>query len=205
VHCTADGVLVAFHDAVLDRLTDRTGAIADLPWAEVRQARVEANEPIPLFEELLNAWPEVKLNIDPKHDAAEEPLAAALERADALDRVCIGAFSGARLRRLRRRLGPRLCTSMGPLEVARLRFAGWGLPTGRFAAQCAQVPLRGHGVRLIDGAFIAAAHRRRLQVHVWTINDAAAIERLLDLGVDGLMTDRLDVLKDILVRRGQWA
>jgi glycerophosphoryl diester phosphodiesterase len=205
VHATADGVLLAFHDDRLDRVTDRTGVIADLSYAEVKQAKVGGVYPIPTFEELLHTWPELRLNIDPKADGAEAPLVDILRRADVLHRVCIGSFSGARLARLRRALGPDLCTSMGPWEVARLRFASWGLPTGRFDANCAQVPLKGYGVRLPDAAFVRAAHARNLAVHVWTINDESEMQRLLDLGADGIVTDKPGLLKRILQERGQWS
>lgn len=109
VHVTSDGVLLAFHDDVLDRVTDRTGVVADLPWDEVRAARVDGVEPIPLLEDLLGTWPDLRVNIDPKHDAAVDALADAIERTGAFDRVCVGSFSDRRLRRLRQRLGERLC------------------------------------------------------------------------------------------------
>src|SRR5438105_1904082 len=115
-HLTADGVLVAFHDAVLDRVTDRCGRIADLAWSEVAEARVDG-EPIPLLEDLLVTFPDAHVNIDPKHDDAVEPLAALLTKLDAIDRVGIGSFSSARLARMRRLCGPRLCTSIGPREI----------------------------------------------------------------------------------------
>ncbi|MEQ9642024.1 MAG: glycerophosphodiester phosphodiesterase [Alphaproteobacteria bacterium] len=204
VHATADGVLLAFHDDKLDRVTDRVGVIAELPYAEVKLARVDGTHPIPTFDELLNAWPDLRLNIDPKADNAEGPLIEALQRADALDRICIGSFSGARLGRLRAALGPGLCTSMGPWDVARLRFASWGLPTGRFAANCAQVPEKGYGIHLPDRAFVRAAHARGLKVHVWTINDEASMRRLLDVGVDGIVSDETKLLKRVLQERGQW-
>lgn len=205
VHATADGVLLAFHDDRLDRVTDRTGVIAELPYDEVRKARVGGAHPIPTFDELLHAWPDLRLNIDPKADNAEAPLIEALKDADALDRVCIGSFSGARLDRLRAALGPDLCTSMGPWDVTRLRFASWGLPTGRFAANCAQIPLKGYGVYLPDRAFVRAAHARALKVHVWTINDEATMRQLLDVGVDGIVSDETALLKRVLQERGQWS
>ncbi|MGM0574731.1 MAG: glycerophosphodiester phosphodiesterase [Myxococcota bacterium] len=204
-HLTSDGVLLAFHDDVLDRVTDRTGRVADLPWSEVRRARVGGTEPIPRLEDLLSTLPDARINIDPKSDAAVEPLAAILERHDALDRVCVGSFSDHRLRRMRRRLGPRLCTSMGPREVLRLVGCSLGLPTGRFAADCAQVPVRHKGIPVVTSRFVRAAHRRDLQVHVWTVNDADEMRRLLDLGVDGLITDRPSVLKALLQERSLWA
>jgi glycerophosphoryl diester phosphodiesterase len=204
VHLTADGVLVAFHDARLDRVTDRKGKIADLPWSEVERARLAGDEGVPLFEDLLGSWPDLRVNVEPKADAAVEPLAAVVERTGSIARVCTGSFSGRRMARLRKRLGPRLCTSLGPLGTVQLRVASFGVPTGPLAAACAQVPVRQGPVPVVDGRFVAAAHRRGLQVHVWTIDEAGEMERLLDLGVDGLMTDRPVLLKEVLTARGAW-
>lgn len=205
VHVTADGELLAFHDDRLDRVTDGTGAIGELPWSVVRRARVDGREPIPRFEDLLGAWPDLRVNVDPKHDAAVEPLAEVLRRTGAVDRVCVGAFSDRRLERLRRLVGGGLCTSMGPRQVARLITVSRGLPGGGgLTAPCAQVPANQGRLALVTPRFVAAAHRRGIQVHVWTIDDPFEMERLLDLGVDGLMTDRPQVLKDVLVARGQW-
>jgi glycerophosphoryl diester phosphodiesterase len=204
VHLTADGVLLAFHDDGLDRVTDRTGVIAELPWSEVRTARVGGREPIPRFDELLAAWPDVYVNVDPKHDRSVEPLADAIERAGATERVCIGSFSDRRIARLRARLGPGLCTALGPKGVARLRSASFGVPAGRFEAGCVQVPVAHRGVTIVDDRFVRTAHRLGLQVHVWTVDDADEMTRLLDLGVDGIMTDRPPVLKAVLEARGAW-
>jgi glycerophosphoryl diester phosphodiesterase len=205
VHVTADGVLVAFHDDRLDRVTDRTGVIAELSWREVRQARVDGREPIPLLEDLLTAWPEVRINIDPKQDAAAEPLAAAILRTGATDRVCVGAFSDKRVARVRSLTGAALCTSMGPREVARLVSASRGGPGGSgIRSPCAQVPPRQGRVAIVTRGFVEVAHRQGVQVHVWTVDDRAEMTRLLDLGVDGIMTDRPQVLKELLVERGAW-
>ena len=205
-HVTADGVLVAFHDDRLDRVTDRTGVIAELPWSEVQKARVDGREPIPLLEDLLTAWPEVRVNIDPKHDGAAEPLAAAIVRTRTVDRVCVGAFSDRRIGVVRSLVGPALCTSMGPLEVAQLVSASRGLPGGgRLRSPCAQVPTHQGRVALVTPRFVDTAHRLGVQVHVWTIDDGPEMTRLLDLGVDGIMTDRPQVLKDVLAARDEWS
>ena len=204
-HVTADGVLIAFHDDRLDRVTDRTGVIAELPWSEVREARVDGREPIPLLEDLLTAWPDVRINIDPKQDAASAPLAAALLRTGTVDRVCVGAFSDKRIAHVRELTGPGLCTSMGPREVARLVSTSRSLPGGAgVTSPCAQVPTHQGRLPLVTERFVAAAHHRGVQVHVWTIDDPDEMARLLDLGVDGIMTDRPQVLKDLLVARGTW-
>jgi glycerophosphoryl diester phosphodiesterase len=202
VHATSDGVLLAFHDSKLDRVTDSKGVISEMTWDQVRGAKVDGLEPIPLFADLLTTWPTLRINIDPKKDNAVAPLVSVLREHNAIDRVCIGAFSDARLRRIRTELGPSLCTSAGPLETARLRFSSWGLgpvPTGIAAAQ---VPVRQGPVPVVDRRFLDRAHRAGLVVHVWTIDDEAEMDRLLDLGVDGIMTDRPVILRDVFARRG---
>ena len=204
VHATADGVLLAFHDDRLDRVTDRTGEIAALPYSVVAEALVDGREPIPLLEDLLGTFPDARVNIDPKHDDSVEPLIEVLERTRAVDRVCIGSFSDARLRTLRARLGPGLCTSMGPKEVARLRLDAISGRVHPSPTGCVQIPESFRGVTVTNAAVVRAAHRAGLQVHVWTVDDPAAMTRLLDLGVDGLMTDRPAVLKEVLTARGQW-
>ena len=206
VHVTNDGELLAFHDDHLDRVTDGQGAIADLPWSVVRAARVDGREPIPRFEDLLMAWPDVRINVDAKHDAAVEPLVEVLLRTGAVDRVCVAAFSDKRIARIQKLLGHAVCSSMGPRQVAQLVATSHGLPGGRrtLMAPCAQVPTHQGPVPLVTERLVAAAHQRGIQVHVWTIDDPAEMARLLDLGVDGIMTDRTDTLRDVLTSRGQW-
>jgi len=203
-HVTSDGTIVAFHDDRLDRVCDRTGIIADLTWSEVRLARVDGREPIPLLEDLLTTWPDLRINIDPKHDAAVEPLAEVIRRCDAVDRVCIGSFSDERIAAMRDLLGPRLCTSLGPKDTTRLVAATRRLASGRFEGAAAQVPLKHGRVPIITRQFIRGAHRLGIAVHVWTIDDPTEMERLLDHGVDGIMTDRPAVLRQVLESRGQW-
>lgn len=223
VHATRDGVLVAFHDPALDRVTDRTGHICDLPWSEVRRARVGSSaEGVPLLEDLLGAWPAVRINIDSKSEASVRPLAETIVRLQAKDRVCVASFSDRRVAAVRRIVGPGLCTALGTWGVARLRLASMApvdrlmaaslgrlpaalrRPLGRTSHHCAQVPVASRGVAIVDRGFLAAAHARGLAVHVWTIDERPEIERLLDLGVDGIMTDRPEVLREVLVSRGQW-
>ncbi|MFD8451878.1 glycerophosphodiester phosphodiesterase [Streptomyces coelicoflavus] len=205
VHATRDGKLVAFHDATLDRVTDGAGRIADLPWETVRHARVAGEEPVPLFEELLEAFPGVRWNIDVKAEPALRPLLELIERHDAWDRICVGSFSEARVVRAQRLAGPRLATSYGTRGVLGLRLRSWGVPAApRRSALAAQVPETQSGVRVVDHRFVRAAHARGLQVHVWTVNDPDRMHRLLDLGVDGIMTDHIDTLRKVMEDRGVW-
>jgi glycerophosphoryl diester phosphodiesterase len=204
VHLTADGVLLAFHDDVLDRVTDRTGVVAELPWAEVREARVDGTEPIPLLEDLLTTWPELRVNIDPKHDAAVDPLVEVLRRTGAVDRVCVGSFSDDRIARVQQAL-PGVCTSLGPVGSLQLGLAAAGdTSIGALPSPCAQLPPSYGDTTVVTAELVAEAHRRGIQVHVWTIDDPAEMAALLDLGADGIMTDRPAVLKDVLAARQQW-
>lgn len=205
VHLTADGVVVAFHDDHLDRVTDATGAIAERTWDEVRRARVgSGGDGVPRLDELLTTWPTIKVNIDPKTDRVVDGLADVLRAHDAVDRVCCGSFSDARLARLRTSLGPALCTSLGPRATAKLAAAAYGAPVRSLPAPCAQVPTHVKGRRLVTERFVRRAHELGLQVHVWTIDDPAEMTALLDMGVDGLMTDDAEALKQVLTDRGDW-
>jgi glycerophosphoryl diester phosphodiesterase len=205
VHATRDGKPVAFHDATLDRVTDGAGRIADLPWSDVAHARVGGKEPVPLFEELLETFPEARWNVDLKAEPALHPLLNLIARTNAWNRVCVGSFSEARVVRAQRLAGPRLATSYGTRGVLNLRLRSWGVPAAlRRSAVAAQVPEAQSGIQVVDSRFLRAAHARGLQVHVWTINDADRMHRLLDLGVDGIMTDHIDTLRKVLEDRGTW-
>ncbi|MFM9448497.1 glycerophosphodiester phosphodiesterase [Streptomyces acidiscabies] len=205
VHATRDGKLVAFHDSTLDRVTDGAGRIADLPWKDVARARVGDREPVPLFEELLETFPEVRWNVDIKAEPATHPLLNLIARANAWDRVCVGSFSEARVIRAQRLAGPRLATSYGTRGVLNLRLRSWGVPAAlRRSAVAAQVPEAQSGIQVVDRRFVRLAHARGLQVHVWTVNEPARMHRLLDLGVDGIMTDHIDTLREVMEERGVW-
>ena len=211
LHATADGVLVAFHDPALDRVTDRAGRIARLPYAEVAAARIGGTEPIPKAEDLLGAWPQARFNLDVKDEPAIAPLAQLLSRTGAWDRVCVTSFSARRLRATRQALGRPVCMSLSPSGVAAVKTALFRPdfhPTAgpamarRLAAagvRCAQVP-----IRVATRGFIRRAHDLGLQVHVWTVNDRLDMNGLLDLGVDGIMTDDTVALREVLTGRGLW-
>ena len=173
---------------------------ASCSGARWRRRASTAREPIPLFEALLEEFPDARFNIDCKADDAVDGLIAALRRLECLDRVCIGSFSDRRLRRLRAEFGDALCTSFGPRQIVALKYAGrvpWG-------GQIAQVPVSTGRITIVTESTVGRAHRLGLHVHVWTIDEPDEMRRLLDLGVDGLMTDRPQVLKDVLVDRGCW-
>jgi glycerophosphoryl diester phosphodiesterase len=207
VRVTADGVPIVFHDPTLDRVTDRTGRVDQLRWGELAAARIGGREPILRLDELLGAWPDVRFNLDIKAPGVVAALARTVRRLRAEDRICLGSFSDARVAAARRVFGPSVCTSLGPRGVAALRLSSFSPRAAglvRIPAGCAQVPLQLGGRALVDERFIAAAHARGLQVHVWTVDTEEEAAAVLDLGVDGVMTDRPAMLRDLLERRGQW-
>lgn len=208
VHATSDGVLMAFHDHTLDRATDMSGAIGELPHREVSRARVAGREPVPVLEDLLGSWPEARFNIDMKADAAVLPLLEVLRRTNAWDRVCVTSFDQRRLDRARRLFDRPVATSCGPLDVVRLRVASLSPLLRALAGRvpvCAQIPLRHGTFPVLSRDLIRTAHLLGMQVHVWTVNDPHVMERLLDAGVDGIVTDNTAELKRLLIRRGQWS
>ncbi|MCF6507268.1 glycerophosphodiester phosphodiesterase [Blastococcus sp. MG754426] len=207
VQVTADGVLVAFHDPTLERVTGQSGRLDSLTWAQVSEARIGGREPIVRLEDLFGAWPDVRFNLDIKAAGVLAPLVRLVRRMQVLDRICLGSFSDARIAAARRLFGPAVCTSLGPRGVAALRLSSYSPRAAglvRISAGCAQVPLQLGGRALVDERFLAAAHARGLQVHVWTVDDPAEAEAMLDLGVDGIMTDRPAMLRGVLEKRGQW-
>lgn len=208
VHASRDGVLFAFHDPDLQRTCGRPGLIRELSAEEVDAARVAGREPIPRLDELVASWPEAKFNIDCKSDHALPHFLEWLQRADVFERVCVGSFSDARLDAVRERFGRVVCTSMGPRDVAKVRLGTWIGRTPRFKGGAtplaAQVPVRQGPLTIVTPSFVEGAHAAGLHVHVWTIDEPDEMHRLLDLGVDGIMTDQVTVLRETIRSRGQW-
>lgn len=210
VHATADGVLLAFHDDVLDRVTDTQGLIASMSAEQVSRSRIGGLHAVPTMEELLERFPEARFNIDLKSPGAVRPLVDLLVRTGTEARVCVGSFSRSRLGEFRAASRGRVATSASPAEVAAFvttpSRAARTLTRGRVDAL--QVPhrvqWRGLSIPVVTAGLVRRAHAAGMQVHVWTIDDPTEMTQLLDLGVDGLITDRTDVLRDVLISRGQW-
>jgi glycerophosphoryl diester phosphodiesterase len=206
VHATRDGVLLAFHDEVLDRVTSSVGSILEAAYVDLRTTLIGGREPIPRMADLLEHFPDARFNIDIKSDAAVDVLADLVERTRCHQRVCVGAFSERRLRAFRRAVSRPVATSFGPVGVGLSRFGPRRL-TRRIldgGGDAFQVPAGHYGVRIVTRAFVDRAHGAGRPVHVWVVDDPAEMAELLDLGVDGLMTDRTDLLRDVLISRGQW-
>lgn len=213
VHTTADGVLLLFHDETLDRVTDGRGRVAELPAADVAKARINGREPIPTFDELVTQLPHARLNLDVKDWNSVQSTAAAIERHQAHQRVLVTSFSDRRRRAVLRLLSRPVASSAGVASSALFTLLGPVLPRPLFRrlmrrvlrdVHALQVPVRYGRVPVVSAGFIRRAHALDLAVHVWTINDADEMHRLLQLGVDGIVTDRADLLRGVLMERGEW-
>ena len=209
VHATRDGVLLAFHDRVLDRVTDRTGAISQLTYAEIAEARIHGLDPIPRLSELLVEFPDARFNVDVKSPTAVALLADTIAEHEAYDRVCVASFGIRRVYELRRLLGWRVPSAASAVGIAANRFVPWitwALNTPAPVLQMpVSLPVLGWQLNVLTPALVQAAHRAGKKVQIWTIDDSEIMGRLIDAGVDGIFTDRIDTLKDVLTQCGLWA
>jgi glycerophosphoryl diester phosphodiesterase len=201
VQASADGEIVIFHDDRLDGITTGSGRIADHPWSTIEQFRYVAgnrttDHALMRLDDAMSNWPEAFWNIDVKTDDAVEATVDILQRHRARERVCVAAFGWRRLRRLRRLLGDGWCTAFSQAEIALVRAATWlrlPVPT---PGDVLQVPTSARGITIVDRAFVERCHRRGVAVHVWTVNDPDDARRLRALGVDAVITDRVELAQE---------
>ena len=205
VRTTADGELVIFHDDLLDRATDATGAVADHTWPGLAGVLVNGTDPVPRFVDVMEEFPHLRFNVDVKEDRSVAPLAEAIRRLDAADRVCVASFSGARLAAFRK-AAPGVLTSMAPRGVAWATHAFGLRRLSVDAGLAVQIPVRypGAPLPLLRRDVIRHLHATGRVVHVWTVNEEPEMHRLIDLGVDGLVSDDIGTLKRVLQGRGLW-
>lgn len=204
VRATSDGVVYAVHDEALDRLTGSSDSVAALTAESLELQRLDQREPIARLVTLYEAFPDARINIDLKSEDVVDIACALIKDHAVTDRTLLASFSHRRLRRARKLL-PDVATSASSIEAALVKL----LPTPllrwlRLAPVCLQVPATRGRFHVVTDGFVRKAHALGLQVHVWTVDEPKEMNRLLDLGVDGLVTDRTDLLKDVLLARGTW-
>lgn len=217
LHITYDGELVCIHDATVDRTTNGKGKVHHYTLDELQaldagyRHGTDEGFPfrgegvrVPTLRELLVGFPEVSVVVDLKVDSLHQALADLIDELDAHERLIVGAFSDDRIGEFRKETQGRVPTSTGPVATRMWVLASRvGRKVGG-EASALQVPVQMRGVRVVDPKLVEAAHGAGLQVHTWTVNDRSEMEKLLEIGVDGLVTDRPDVLKGLLIDRGEW-
>ena len=217
LHLTSDGVPVCFHDPTLSRTTNGQGEIKDLAWGEVRELDAGYHHHpdrgfpfraqgvrVPSLEEVAGAFPDLHMVLELKADHTEQPVLRLIRQMGLTDRVIVASFSDARLARLEKLSGGSVSTSAGEAEVARLVKAAWLGRRAQSPHVALQIPARPGLAPLVTRRTVRAYHRMGLAVQVWTINRPVQMESLLDRGVDGIMTDRPDLLREVFIKRGIW-
>lgn len=209
INTTADGVTVVVHDSSLDRTTDKSGEIAQLPFAVVREARIGGIEPIATLEEFVRALPGCRFNIDIKDAGSVDALAEVIEKFGLHERACVASFSEKRRRQVLRKLSKPVASSPGKWLLMFYFLVGPALPSALLSrvmksVDVLQIPVSFGRLTLITERNIRRAHGLGLKIHVWTINDVPEMHRLYDLGVDGVMSDRADLLAGVMRERGYW-
>ena len=195
VQLSSDGVPYIFHDDDLNRFIGKKLRFNDLNSNELNQIKLFDRFSIPTLKECMEAFPNTKFNIDLKTNEVMEPAMKYLHSINAHSRVCIASFSDQRLDFVKKNY-PKFCRSMGPSEILSLKLHSLGLKKFLPEADCVQIPIYKYGIKLATKKLIETAHRLNLKVHVWTINDAAKMDKLIDLGVDGIITDKPNLLKE---------
>ena len=201
VQATSDGEVVIFHDSDLKRVAGLNKRVSDLTFKEIKAVDLIYGGRIPSLEETLSSFPNLRFNIDIKVDSAVDQTIKIVNNFNAFNRVCLAAFSSKRLNRIRELTDTSLCSSMGQAEIVKLLLSSYGLNFRESPGLCAQVPVSQFGIPIVTKRFIKKVHDLNKLIHVWTIDETQEMYRLIDLGVDGLMTDKPTVLKDALVAR----
>ena len=201
VQATKDGKVVVFHDSDLKRMAGVNETISQLQYEDVKKIDLKKGGRIPLLRELLSSFPNLRFNIDIKTENAVERTIEIIKSQKAFERVCLASFLSRRLTRIRKLAGPDCCTSMGQSEIINLLLRSYGIPFKQSVGHCAQVPVSQWGIPIVTKRFIKRTHEENKLVHVWTVDDETEMKNLIDMGIDGIMTDCPSVLLKVLSER----
>lgn len=197
VQLSADGIPYIFHDDDLSRLLNMEVKFNSLHSDQIEKLKLFESYQIPKLETALTQFPNALFQIDLKTDEVALPAMKVIESLNAFDRICIASFSSNRLQKVRKKF-PDTCLSMGPKEILKLLLASFGLYNKTIYGDCLQVPVYHYGIKLVTRRFVKYVQSIGLKIHVWTINDENTMRKLIDLGVDGIITDRPKLLKEVL-------
>ncbi|MEE2774099.1 MAG: glycerophosphodiester phosphodiesterase family protein [Pseudomonadota bacterium] len=204
IRASSDGYVFVCHDNNLKRLLDQNLYLSRLRARDIRKLRLYGNQSIPLLSEVLEEFPEAQLNIDAKAWSVVNPLCKVISATHSYDRICITSFNDFRTNLIVRKLDQPVCFGLGVYGVSYLYLNFLLNRKQRFKAGCVQLPTQSLGIELLTPEFIRFAQECDLRVHAWTINDRDTINQLIKAGVDGIMTDRCNLLKSVLTEQGIW-
>ena len=205
IRASRDGVAYCFHDLDLMRMTGDSRKIEEITSQEVDQVRIKGTHPIPKLQDLYEAFPDACFNLDAKSWSSVDPLVELVRRMDVEQRTCFGSFSQARLDTISQKLPSGApAQSIGTKGAVALYLNYLLRRRLRMRAVCVQLPVKKYGVRLINRNTVDFYHSLGLKAHVWTVNDATEMQHLIDIGVDGIMTDDCELLKSVLKKNHLW-
>ena len=197
VQLSSDGIPYIFHDDDLKRILGRDIVFNSMPSSEIDSLIIFQKYSIPTLEAALLEFPEALFQIDVKTDEVAMPALEIIKKCAAIPRVCIASFNSDRLKRVSDAY-PDVCLSMGPKEVLKLLLSSFRLYFKDVPGHCLQIPVYQYGLKLVTQRFINYVQKRGLKIMVWTINDQETMQALIDMGVDGIITDRPSALKELL-------
>lgn len=189
---TKDGKIITFHDANIKRITGSNITINRSSLSDIRMRRLPKNETIPTIDEVLEELPDSYFNMDLKVSNMEEKVIKKIKSHNALDRICLGSFNSKTIKKINV-LEPKIITSMGLAQVVKYKFFNI-----KSNSKLIQIPVSWNGIKVITKGFIEKLHNDNLKVHVWTINKENEMQRLIDMGVDGIMTDNAIGLMNVM-------
>ena len=204
MQASSDGVVYIFHDDRLERVSDGTGLFCHHTSAEIDKIRLHNGEPIPKLADVLDALPEAIFNIDIKRADGTKPLADFLSSHSQAHRIVAASFVGKRLRALKGLVDRAIPVTAVQNDIIRIKLISWGLPLSPPDVIAVQVPIQHYGIKIVTPAFVKQCQALGIKVHVWTIDDEDEMRWLIDIGVDGVMTDRPSLLKQICLEKNCW-
>ena len=204
IHSSKDGTAYIFHDNTLERLTGENLKISDLKDVDIDSLKVNKSSIIPRLSNVFEEFPEGLFNLDAKTWEATIPITNTVKKMACSSRVCIGSFNDKRIDAIIRELGVETCHSMGTSNVFKFYLGAQLGIKQNFTAQCIQLPIKQFGISLITQKILRHARKLGIKIHFWTINNSGLIQKLLELDVDGIMTDDCILLKTIMEKKHKW-
>ena len=189
---TKDGEIVTFHDESIYRVSGEQVNISDLTYDELSNIKLIRGGQIPKLSEVLENFPETRFNIDLKIKGLVNKVANIIDSHNAYDRICIASFNSSTLRSFKK-IRNQACISMGILDVVFFKLFNFLISS----VDCIQIPQNWKGVNVLNNHLIKTAHSKNLKIHVWTINSKTEMKSLIDMKVDGIMTDEALLLKEV--------
>ena len=204
MQASSDGVVYIFHDDTLERVSNGAGLFCQHSSAEIDRLRLNNGEPIPRLTDVLAALPEAIFNIDIKRADGTKPMAQFLRTHDQAHRVIAASFSSSRLKLLKSLVAHPVSVTAVQNDIIKLILSSWGLPVSRPDVIAAQVPISHYGIPIVTKSFVRSCKRLGIKLHVWTIDDEVDMRWLIDIGVDGIMTDKPSLLKQVCLEKSCW-